>query len=255
MKIKNLLCSAAAAVLLIQGGLTMAAEQNNEHSLMGIEARLYQEIGHNVKLDARMRHLIKITALTSVGSDKLMAQSIGEALDAGVKPDEIQEAMVQTMAYSGLARAIDADAILQQVLSERGLKIEVDHGVVTDADRFEKGLTQQKTIFGSGIDTMHANTKDDEKFLNITELTGYCFGDTYTRTGLTLKERELLTFCSITAMGGNWPQVKAHAQGNLNMQTTRQDLIDAITVMMPVIGFPKSLNALAIVKELTSPKQ
>lgn len=255
MKIKNLLCSAAAAVLLIQGGLTMAAEQNNEHSLMGIEARLYQEIGHNVKLDARMRHLIKITALTSVGSDKLMAQSIGEALDAGVKPDEIQEAMVQTMAYSGLARAIDADAILQQVLSERGLKIEVDHGVVTDADRFEKGLTQQKTIFGSGIDTMHANTKEDEKFLNITELTGYCFGDTYTRTGLTLKERELLTFCSITAMGGNWPQVKAHAQGNLNMQTTRQDLIDAITVMMPVIGFPKSLNALAIVKELTDPKQ
>lgn len=254
MRIKTLICSAAAAVLLMQGGITMAAEQN-EHSLQGIEARLYQEIGQNVKLEVRMQHLIKITALTSVGSDKLMEQSIGQALDAGVKPDEIQEAMVQTMAYAGLARAMDADALLQQVLNERGLKIEVDHGVVTDADRFDKGLAQQKAIFGSGIDTMHANTREDEKFLNITELTGYCFGDTYTRTGLSLKERELLTFCAITAMGGNWPQVKAHAQGNLNMQNTRQDLIDAITVMMPVIGFPKSLNALAIVNELTAPRQ
>lgn len=244
---KFVLGGIAAAVLTLQGGV-MAAPQ--DHSLQGIEERLYQEISAEVKLEPKMQHLIKISAIAALGGTALQEKSINEALDAGVTADEIQEAIVQGMAYAGMARAMDADAILQKVMQERGLKIEVDHGTVTEESRFNDGLVQQKTIFGAGIDTMHQNAKEDEKFLTITQLTGFCFGDTYTRTGLTLKERELLTFCWITALGGNWPQVKSHAAGNLAMENGRQDLIDAITVMMPVIGFPKTLNALAIINEV-----
>ena len=80
------------------------------------------------------------------------------------------------------------------------------------------------------------------------------FGDTYTRTGLSLKEREFLTFVVISSIGGCQPQVKAHAAGNLAMGTTRKQLIDAIVVMLPFIGFPKSLNALAMVNEAAPAK-
>ena len=123
---------------------------------------------------------------------------------------------------------------------------------VNDDNRFNEGLKVQKGIFGSGIDAMHKAAKEDEKHLSIDLLTGFCFGDTYTRTGLTLKEREFLTFVYICALGGCEPQVKAHAAGNISVGNTRQMLIDALVVMVPYIGFPKTLNAFGMVNEVTA---
>lgn len=230
----------------------MAAD--NQHSLSGIEERLYQETSEAVKIEPRMQHLIRISALTALGSERLLKTDMERALDAGVKAEEIDEAIYQGMAYSGLARALDAQQLLTDILADRGLEITADPGTVTADNRFAEGLKQQKAIFGAHIDDMHKNAKADERFLTVTQLTGFCFGDTYTRGVLSLKERELLTFCYITALGGNWPQVKAHAGGNINMGTTRAELIDAISVMMPIIGFPKSLNALALVNEVAPAK-
>ncbi|MED3929224.1 carboxymuconolactone decarboxylase family protein, partial [Priestia megaterium] len=40
-------------------------------------------------------------------------------------------------------------------------------------------------------------------------LSSFCFGDFYTRNGLDLKTRELLTLCIISSLGGAEGQVKA----------------------------------------------
>lgn len=69
----------------------------------------------------------------------------------------------------------------------------------------------------------------------------------YTRKGLDLKMRELLTFTVISALGGCEAQVKAHVQGNANVGNSKQNLIDALAMMLPYIGFPRTLNALACV--------
>ena len=44
-----------------------------------------------------------------------------------------------------------------------------------------------------------------------------CFGDFYTRGGLDLRQREMITFCFIMAQGGCEPQLVAHAKGNMNL--------------------------------------
>lgn len=56
-----------------------------------------------------------------------------------------------------------------------------------------------------------------------------CFGDYYTRTGLTDAQREMITFCYLAAQGGVEPQLLAHAKAN--------------------IGYPRTLNALGTVGE------
>ena len=48
--------------------------------------------------------------------------------------------------------------------------------------------------------------------------------------------------------------MKAHAGGNILVGNTRKMLIDAIVVMIPFIGFPKTLNALAMVNEAAPAK-
>ena len=175
---------------------------------------------HTSALSERERFLVQVTTLTTLSEPLSLKRVVKEALAAGVKPLEIRKLPLESAT------------------------------TVTDADRFEKGLTQQKTIFGPAIDTMHKNTTDDIRFLQVDALTGWCFGDTYTRKGLTLAEREHLTFVTIATLGGCEPQLRAHTGGNRAMGATKQKLIDTIAAMSGYIGFPRSLNALAIVQEI-----
>ena len=62
--------------------------------------------------------------------------------------------------------------------------------------------------------------------------------------------RELLTFCIISALGGCEAQVKAHVQGNAAVGNGKQLLVDALLQMLPCIGFPRTLNALACVNSV-----
>ena len=84
-----------------------------------------------------------------------------------------------------------------------------------------------------------ANQKNIQDYLS-----AYCFGDFYTRKFLTIPERELLTFAVLSAQGGCEPQVKAHVGGNAAVGNGKETLLAALTLCMPYIGFPRTLNAL-----------
>lgn len=78
-------------------------------------------------------------------------------------------------------------------------------------------------------------------------LAANCFGDYYTRTGLSLAQRELITFCFLMAQGGCEPQLTAHAKGNMNIGNDKDFLMRVISQCLPYIGYPRSLNAIACI--------
>lgn len=96
---------------------------------------------------------------------------------------------------------------------------------------------------------MRASASEDTKHIQDI-LSAYCFGDFYTRCGIAIKDRELLTFCILCALGGCEPQLKGHINGNLAVGNGRDVLLDALTVCLPYIGFPRTLNALSAINEL-----
>ncbi|WP_456795118.1 carboxymuconolactone decarboxylase family protein [Curtobacterium sp. PvP017] len=51
------------------------------------------------------------------------------------------------------------------------------------------------------------------------------------------------------SVGGADAQVTGHVAGNLHVGNTRQQLLDVLTVLVPVIGYPRTLNGLAAVNE------
>lgn len=67
--------------------------------------------------------------------------------------------------------------------------------------RFDKGLATQVEIFGDVIEKMRKGAPANQKHIQ-DYLSSFCFGDFYTRGGLDLKTRELLTLCIISAVGG-----------------------------------------------------
>ena len=80
-------------------------------------------------------------------------------------------------------------------------------------------------------------------------LAANCFGDYYTRRGLTPADRELVTFCFLMAQGGCEPQLIAHSKGNMNMGNDKAFLTAAVYQCLPYIGYPRSLNAISCINQ------
>ncbi len=99
-------------------------------------------------------------------------------------------------------------------------------------------------IFGEGM-------KDFWKGGNINYwLAANCFGDYYTRKGLSVKDREMITFCFLLAQGGCEPQLKSHIRGNINVGNPAVFLRKVVEQMVPYIGYPRSLNAMNAIGEI-----
>jgi 4-carboxymuconolactone decarboxylase len=81
-------------------------------------------------------------------------------------------------------------------------------------------------------------------------LSANCFGDHYTRAGIDLKTRELLTFAMLAAHGGCDPQVRGHVAANVNVGNDRRVLLAVITQLLLFMGYPRTLNALAAINEI-----
>lgn len=203
------------------------------------------------KMPVKTRAMISLAALTTMDARTRLSEATEEALQAGMSVIEIKETLYQCAPYIGITRVESALQEVNAALEKSGQNpTPASQSTVNEDTRFEKGLAVQKGIFGEAIDKMHASTPEELAYINKQALTAYCFGDFYTRKGLDLKARELITFTAIMCLGGCEPQLRAHTGGNLSVGNTRQDLIDTIMVAMPYIGFPRTLNALAVVNEI-----
>ena len=114
----------------------------------------------------------------------------------------------------------------------------------TIENRLEKGIQAQVDIFGE-----HMNEAWKKATVN-KWLASNCFGDYYTRTGLDLKQREMVTFCFLYGQGGCEPQVMAHIKGNLNLGNDKAFLTNVVLQCVPYMGYPRSLNALACINKV-----
>jgi len=80
-------------------------------------------------------------------------------------------------------------------------------------------------------------------------LVEFAFGDIYARDG-DLKHREIVAIASLATMGGCDPQLETHVHGALNVGLTKDEVVEVVMTLVPYIGFPKALNAMAVVKRV-----
>ena len=202
------------------------------------------EVPAQSKLDARTRYMaIVATLLGCQGVDEFNA-ILPEALDAGMTPSEVKEVIYQGTAYLGIGRTRPFLKAANKILEARGVSLPLPGAsTTTPDDRIEKGNQAQVDIFGEGMRGFQ-----NGGLINCW-LAGNCFGDYYTRKGLTLREREMITFCYIAAQGGCEPQLTAHAKGNMNMGNDKAFLIDVVSQCLPYIGYPRSLNAISCINK------
>ena len=214
---------------------------------------LYGDVVCHGNLDDKTGQLITLAVLTTIQTLSRLKEQTAAALNLGLTPDEIKEALYQCAPYIGFAKTQEALDAVNAVFKAQNISLPLEsRSSTTEETRFDRGLETQKAIFGAEhIDSMRKTAPTELKHMQ-DYLSAFCFGDFYTRGALSLQTRELLTFCIISALGGCEPQVKAHAQGNLNVGNNRDMLISAITECLPYIGFPRTLNAIGCINAVTN---
>ena len=207
-------------------------------------------LGEN-NLDTRTRLMVQIAALIASQGLREYRVMVGAALNVGVTPIEIKEIVYQAVPYVGMGKVFDFLHATNEVLTERGVSLPLPgQSTTTPETRAEKGLKVQKEIVGSDVvEKLYASAPTDEQHIQ-RFLSANCFGDYLTRTGIDIPTRELLTFSMLVALGGCDPQVKGHVAANLNVGNDRARLIDVLTQLLPLIGYPRALNGLKAIDEV-----
>ena len=207
------------------------------------------EVVSQSKLDSRTRYMAIIATLMGCqGIDEFRA-ILPDAIKAGVTPSEVKEVIYQGTAYLGIGRTYSFLKASNEIFKSMNIKLPLENASTTNKDnRIEKGNQAQVDIFGEGMKGFQDSGPEETRHIN-RWLAGNCFGDYYTRKGLNLKEREMITFCYISAQGGCEPQLTAHARGNMLVGNDKAFLIDVVSQCLPYIGYPRSLNAMTCINK------
>lgn len=205
---------------------------------------------NSAAIDAKTRAMITLASCIAQHALGEYENLLPAALAAGVSPAELKEVLYQATPYVGMAKVSDFVPATQEFLAKNGVALPLpSQAASTPETRYDVGLGKQVALFGEGMrnarDAAPANQRHIRDFLSAN-----CFGDFVARGGLDDATRELLTFSMLISLGGCEPQVKGHIAGNVAAGNGKEKLIAAVTALVPYIGYPRSLNALACLNEV-----
>jgi 4-carboxymuconolactone decarboxylase len=211
----------------------------------------FDEVIRESKLDIKTRLMVQLAAIIACQAVNEYRVMLRAALNVGISPIEAKEILYQSVPYVGMAKVFDFSHATNDVLKERDVELPLPpQSTTAPENRMEKGLAVQKEIIGSDVvEKLYAKSAQDQIHIQ-RFLSANCFGDNYTRTGLDIRTRELLTLSMLIALGGCDPQVRGQVAANLRVGNDRRRLIDVVTQLLPFIGYPRTLNGLRAIDEV-----
>jgi 4-carboxymuconolactone decarboxylase len=113
---------------------------------------------------------------------------------------------------------------------------------MAEDERRRRGLELRKRLFG-GNDA--PNLADPLIEVTIDHL----FGDVWTRPGLELRDRSLITCAALVALGKE-AQLKVHLRGLLNQGMSRQGIEEMMIHLAHYAGWPCAVNGIRVAREV-----
>lgn len=118
-----------------------------------------------------------------------------------------------------------------------------------DTKRYERGWQKLMEIDGEGGERVIESLLDIAPDLG-RYVIEFAFGDIYSREGIDLKQRQLVTIASLTTQGGCEPQLNVHINAALNVGLKPKEIVESIMHCVPYTGFPRVLNAIFTAKKV-----
>jgi 4-carboxymuconolactone decarboxylase len=119
-------------------------------------------------------------------------------------------------------------------------------------EAWQKGQKKREELFGAeGGGRLDVIQKFDDGFAKI--LNNVCFGDVWSRPGLPIKTRSMLTMASLIALG-RFSQLKGHMKGALHVGVTENEIKEVIIHLSQYAGIPFAVEAIRVFNEVKEGK-
>ncbi len=117
-----------------------------------------------------------------------------------------------------------------------------------DDTRFEKGLAIRKEVLGAEYVTRSLENADDFTRPMQELSTAYCWGEVWSREGLSRRDRSLLNLAMISAL--NRPhELRLHVKAALRNGLTREEIREALLQVAIYCGVPAGMDSTRIARE------
>lgn len=231
------------------GGEALTKTGSDAEMMAILQKYIFGEVFTVGELDMKTREMITVVSLSTQQTLPQLKAHINAALNVGVSPVELREAIYQCAPFIGFPKTLNAITVLNEVFKERGIQTPLESTMtVKEQDRFKEGYKIQNELYGDEILQSMKGLPDNMGEDVARMLTEVCFGDFYTRKGLDVKTRELLVL-SILVTTGDIQTLKSHIVGNMKVGNDAKTIAAVIIQVMPYTGFPKALAALKTLKQ------
>lgn len=231
------------------GGEALTGEGSDPEMMDILQKFIFGEVFATGDLTVRQRELITCVTLASMQTLPQLTAHAGAALNVGVKPEELREAMYLTAPFIGFPKMLNAVGTVNEVMRQRGISLPLrSETTVTEDTRHARGAAIQDSLYSGGISAVMAGVPGGMGEDVARMLTDYFFGEIYTRGALDLKTRELLGYCALTAIGAD-SQLQSHFHGNLKAGNRPETVAAAVVQCLPYVGFPAAIKALRTIKD------
>jgi 4-carboxymuconolactone decarboxylase len=113
---------------------------------------------------------------------------------------------------------------------------------------YENGVKRMGEILGGNADALikHFEGISEEYAKYLAEV---AYADLYNREGLSDKTLELIAVSSLITQGATFA-LKAHLKAMLHVGWTQKEIIQIIIFLITYVGFPKTVDAINMAKEV-----
>ena len=231
------------------GGEALTGQGTDPEMMDILQKFIFGEVFQTGELSMKQREMITCVTLATMQTLPQLQSHANAALNVGVTPTELREAIYLTAPFIGFPKTLNALTVINDVFKNRGISLPLEaQATVTEENRHEKGKAIQQQLYGGGISTIMEDLpgnmgEDVARFL-----TDYFFGEINTRGGLDLPTREMLGYCVLTTLEAE-SQLRSHYHGCLKAGNTPETMTAAVIQTLPYIGFPAAIKALRIIKQ------
>lgn len=199
------------------------------------------------ELDHRTRELITVTSLATLQSLPQLRAHVNAALNVGVEPVELREAIYQLAPFLGFPRAQRHRGAQRGAHRPEGQLPLPDQGTTTDDDRLDRGRVVQQSLYGNRIaDSLASLPSHSRRRYPVCSPSGRSAASP-PRWAPRPHARTADYLCA----GRAQPRTprRSHVAGALAAGNRPETVLAALAHLSGYAGFPLAVNAIRIVAE------
>jgi 4-carboxymuconolactone decarboxylase len=247
---------------------------NTERELLGAQFFAYAEVWSRPGLDLKTRCFITLAAVGALTRSEPLAVYVNAALNLGISPEDILEALMQMGVYSGVAAASISMDVARDVFTERGLrkpgkgksksKSMTPKVPMTYEERYAAFVRVGKDLgiarLGLGPDAKVLKPLQTGPWsivaenlpieMEIAQINGqFGYGEIWGRPALGYRIRSFVTMATLQALNQN-DQLHFHINNAMNLGITPEELHEAIGQVGVYCGGSGWRNATNVARDI-----